>query len=840
MNTAYDIGVRLSMDTTGFSSAASIAMKLFGDLEGSAGRAESAVAAVERRMQRSAGAMQRHAADVTTGTQALASADNDMRRAIARNDPTGLATAHNQRLAAIDATTAAQGKLNTATVQYTTLAGQQQTQIDAAASAHERLNTAMKGTAMVAGGVALTAVGVGLVSFMDSAVQKAMALQTIMIGVAERTGVALNDPRLAQLQDQATRIGLTNQMSTTEVMGVAQAASRAGITDLGQLSHMLKPLANYSEVMLRATGADPDTSARTAVEFAHLYGAFGDKTIGGHTVHGKTVGGVSDTQYLVNELGKAMQIVPGTQGQFLTLLSSFVGTERPLYKGKPPQALISDTISEAVLLSQMGQGQRGGNQIARIITNMMGGARGKMAQTAIQDIQRVSHVHFANAQGQINDPSLLLKALAITGEKLSPQQTLVEFSHAFAANGARLAGLFADPVVGARLATIATDMKAMPNLDAQQQAYNASTAGQFNQARKNWDSAMTELGILWLPAATQAANALAGFTGGLVRFSQQHHTLMAFAATFVAVTAAASLIVGPLVALAGIVAIVGGVTGLALLGPVIVTVVAIGAAIAAVTLIIMNWGAITRTVGSIFSAFGTTLHALMQWIADHIPGFGFLKDTPKQPATTVPSAGDHPAATFFTTPVRDAHGHVVKDAHGHALTTTQQAVRATRTDSGTVGLPTTIYVPPVGAAPPGKEAVWDGARWIYVPTGARLMAYHGAKADYDLPIKHNARGYYVTPPARDQSAPVVHRPVTPHTATTATATARGGDTHIHVHPGAAAIHIHPGPTHDHKKIAQDAAKAAGDHLGHHIANALRTSGALPSTTRPTLHQIGMS
>jgi len=806
MNTAYDIGIRLSMDTAGFSSAVGIASKLFGDLEGKAGSADRAVAKI-------AGSM-----GITTDQL---------------------------------------GRFSQATGRYAT-------EVDAVASAHERLNTAMKGMGMIAGGVALTAVGVGLVSFMDSAVQKAMALQTIMIGVAERTGVALTDPRLARLQEQATTIGLTNQMSTTEVMGVAQAASRAGITDLGQLSRMLKPLSNYSEVMLRSTGAAPAESAKTAVEFAHLYGAFGDKTIGGHLVNGKTVGGVSDTQYLVNQLGKAMQIVPGTQGQFLTLLSAFVGTERPLYKGKPPQALISDTISEAVLLSQMGQGQRGGNQIARIITNMMGGARGKTAQTAIQDIQRVSHIHFADTRGNIADPSLLLKALATTAEKLNPRQTLVEFSRAFAANGARLAGVFADPVVGTRLGVIADAMKAMPNLDVQQKAYNASTAGQFNQARANFDSAMTELGILWLPMATQAANALAGFTAGLVQFTRHHHTLMAFAATFVAVTAAAALIIGPLVALAGIVAIVGGVTGLALLVPVIVTVVAIGAAIAAVTLIIMNWGTITRTVGAAFSAFGTTLHALTQWIADHVPGFGFLKDTPKQATTTVPSAGDHPEATTFTTPVLDSHFHVVKDKHGHALSATQQAVRATRTDSGTVGLPTTINVPPIGSVPAGMEAVWNGSRWVNIPAGARSMAYHGARADYDLPIKHNARGYYVTPPAHDQSVPVVHQhpvpvvhqhpvpvvhqhpvPVVhqhaaPPSGHTGAGGSGGGQVHYHVHVAAGAVvnHIAPGHGYDPRKIAEEVTKAAGDHLGKGIADALQRNGVLPSTMRPSLHQLG--
>ena len=156
-------------------------------------------------------------------------------------------------------------------------------------------------------------VGAGLLGFMDKAVQRAMDLQTIMVGIQQRTGAALIDPRTQQftaqgqrLQTLFTNIGLTNQMSTTDVAAVAQAASLAGITQMSQLQGMLKPLANYAEVMLRATGASTSGSAKIATEFAHLFGAFGTKTIGG----------VSDTQYLVNQLGKAMQVVPLSQEQF--------------------------------------------------------------------------------------------------------------------------------------------------------------------------------------------------------------------------------------------------------------------------------------------------------------------------------------------------------------------------------------------------------------------------------------------------------------------------------------------------------------------------------------------
>ncbi len=647
-----------------------------------------------------------------------------------------------------------------------------------------------------AAGTAITGVGVGLAALMGDAVKRAEALQTIVIGIQTRTGASAM--QMAALQTRATTIGLTNQMSTTDVMGIAQSASRAGITDIGQLSQMLKPLSNYSEVMLRATGADPAHSATIAAEMAHLYGAFGTKQIGG----------VSDTAYLVDQLGKAMQIVPGSQDQFLHLLSQFVGTERPLYKGKPPQALISDTISEATLLSQMGQGTRGGNQIARIITNMMGGAKGKTALDAIAGIQRGTGIHFANAQGQINDPSLLLKALATTAQKLNPQQTLAEFSRAFAANGARLAGLFADPTVGSRLQTIANAMKAMPNLDAQQRQYNASVPGQFNQAQKNWDSALTQLGILWLPIAARAANALAGFTAGLVRFTQQNPKMMEFIATFVAVTAAVSLVVGPFLMLAGIVAAIGAVGGLTVIVPLIAGLALVGVAVAGLVLVVTHWGDIMSATGNFFGLLNTGLHNLLMTL-------GFIHDTRQLPKPTVIPANQPPKPG---------------------------QIQATQPTGGTVGMPTYLYIKPIVPVVPhipptkGVPGHTGGGGSIYDVLQASLalprLMPHLAPTPATMPA------FRVDPPAH--TTPVHTTPVhayheevvTHHKTERATNPAhRGGGagtgTSPVVHTGPVSIgpiHINGMKHEDDEALAHRLTQHIARHFGDEVLHAL-TSGA---------------
>jgi len=637
--------------------------------------------------------------------------------------------------------------------------------------------------ATFAAGAAVTGVGFGLFSFVDKAAKRAGDLETILVGIQNRTrgtipGGQLVNPQTGQLSTagaafttRLTNIGLGNQMNSIDVGTVARSASLAGITNFNQLQNMLKPLSNYAEVMFSATKADPASSAKIATEFAHLYGAFGDKKIGG----------VSDTQYLVDQLGKAMQIVPVSQDNFLRLMSQFVGTERPLYKNKGSKALITDTIGEGVLMAQMGQGSRGGNQISRIITNMMGGARGKPAQAAILGIQRGTGIHFADAQGNPNDPNMLLKALATTYQKLSPVAALKEFNTAFAQNGARLAGLFADPVVGSRLKSIATAMKSMPDTAAQQRAYNQSLPGQQVQAQKNWDSAYTNFGLVALPAITKFATAMANATAGLVRFTQQHPVLLKFMATLMLVTAAIALVVGPFLILVGIIGaasvgfeVLGGIVGvIAAVGfaPLLIAVLAIGAAIVGVTLLITHWGEITKVVGSVFSAFGTALYNLTQWIATHIPGMGFMKDK----------------------------------------------------------------TPPL----PKMEAVSVGGMDRMLPYGTKSLAYNTGTADVMLPIHHGKKGYYVDIPGQKPGGtggggPVWDMPlVQGHRASVwDMPIVQGRGAHgaapvynLHIAPGAVGpIHVHGADHHDEEALAARVGAHVVRDLGDHLVHTL-TSGA---------------
>jgi len=510
--------------------------------------------------------------------------------------------------------------------------------------------------ATFAAGAALTGVGVVIARFMDNAIGKAMTLQTIMVGVGQTLTNAQGfrlPPRQAAagaeaLRQQAIGLGLTHQMSETDVMRIVQASMSAGMTTQPVLKSILPGLADFSEVLKLRRGYDPAQSATVANEFAHLFGAWTTGTFNPMT----------------NLLGRALAISPASPDAFLRLTSQFSGTLRPLYGTGPAnkQRLINDSITTAALESELGQGSRGGTQLARLVTQTIGklgltNFRASQSQGAMGDIQRLTGVRFFDPKtGDFNGIANIVRALALTEKDLNnPRRAGMLFQSAFGAVGARQAGLLGDPTTAARLTVLGNMLgpKGLPTLPSYQQASNATTQGRFNQAQANMNTAMTQLGTLWLPIATTGANALAAFTANLIRFTQQHPQMTKLIAGFIAVTAAVALVVGPLLMLVGLIgaasvgfSVLGGVVAaIAAVGlaPFLLIILAVGAALVGVTLFIMNFGKIMHEVGA-------GIHNLMVMLG--------LVHAPAVP--TIPKGGAPPVSQVQGLQLRHNHYELAK------------------------------------------------------------------------------------------------------------------------------------------------------------------------------------
>jgi len=564
--------------------------------------------------------------------------------------------------------------------------------------------------ATFAAGAALTGVGVVIASFMDKAIGKAMTLQTIMMGVGQTLTNAQGfrlPPRQAAagaeaLRQQAIGLGLTHQMSETDVMRVVQSAMSAGMTTQPVLKSILPGLTDFAEVLKLRRGYDPAQSTTVATELAHVFGAWQPALF----------------NQMTNLLGRSLAVSPSSPREFLTLISQFTGAIRPLYGtgAADKQRLIRDAITTAALESELGQQTRGGTQLARMITQTIG----KVGQTAfhatqatgaLSQIQRISGMSFFDPKtGVFRGIANMIDALAVTVARLhNPRAAGRLFQNAFGAVGARQAGLLGDPTTLQRLGVLGNMLgpQGLPSLQSYQQASNATTQGRFNQAQANMNTAMTQLGILWLPIATAGANALAAFTANLIRFTQQHPQMTKLIAGFIAVTAAVALVVGPILMLVGLIGaasvgfeVLGGIVGaIAAVGfvPLLIAVLAIGAAIAAVVLIIMNWKTIMHEVGA-------GLHNLAVM-------FGFIKETA---VATIPKGAAAPGGA----------AQMVAFRHGHYEVATAGVWRYQ--DTGTNKWHTDgRYTPGKG----GGGAVWDmpvihGRRSGSSEGGATVLQLH--------------------------------------------------------------------------------------------------------------------
>jgi len=513
--------------------------------------------------------------------------------------------------------------------------------------------------ATFAAGAALTGVGVVIARFMDNAIGKAMTLQTIMMGVGQtltnaqgfRLPAAQAAAGAEALRQQAIGLGLTHQMSETDVMRIVRSAMSAGMTTQPVLKSILPGLADFAEVLKLRRGYDPAQSATVAAEFAHLFGSWTAGTFNPMT----------------NLLGRALAISPASPDAFLRLTSQFSGTLRPLYGTGTAnkQRLINDSITTAALESEMGQGARGGTQLARLVTQTIGklgltNFRASQSQGAMGDIQRLTGVRFFDPKtGDFNGIANIVRALALTEKDLNnPRRAGMLFQSAFGAVGARQAGLLGDPTTAQRLTMLGNMLgpNGLPSLQSYQQASNASPQGRFNQAQANLNTAMTQFGIEWMPIAARAANALAAFTANIIRFTQQHPQITKFIAGLVAVTAAVALVVGPLLMLVGLIgaASVGfevlGASFAAIatigLAPFLVGILAVVAGLTAITFVIMNFGKIMHEVGA-------GIHNLLVMLGlIHAPA------VPTQPKGGLPPGGPAQGLTYRNGHYEVATGNV--------------------------------------------------------------------------------------------------------------------------------------------------------------------------------------
>lgn len=526
MASVYDVAIRLSLETAGLQRGAQLAMGVFGGLEKGARAAEQRAALLGRTFSN------------------------------------------------IDWSAPGASSFGAS------LAGQFGIASAAAEEANAKVTKFNTSMGMVAAGGAITVAGFVMGDLLEKAAARAGDLQVAMTGVQLATGATT--AQMAALHTTLVAIGLRNQMSVTDAARVALAETHAGITDPAQLQATVRSIANFAEVQHIQKGTNRTESATTAVEYAHLFGAYTPQLL----------------NPLVNVFSKALTHTPVTAPEFVTMVSQFAGATRGLYgtgTGNKLRLESDDTLM-GVLLGQLGQASRGGTQFSSALMRLASAKLGTAAYRGEQKIEQAGGGSIFNRDGTFVGDKAFLGILQTAARTIGNPLKMASINKdAFGTVGGRLMGLLEDPSAGQRWTQNQATFNRLPSLDQQQAAYNATAEGQSQQWHKNVSTIVTDFGTYLLPALTMVRQALVGITGTIAQFVAAHPRVLQIAAGFALLATATALIVGPIVAAAGAFSILSlalvplGIELLPLTG----IVLGVIAAIAGVTLIVMHWSQIT-------------------------------------------------------------------------------------------------------------------------------------------------------------------------------------------------------------------------------------------------------
>ena len=493
------------------------------------------------------------------------------------------------------------------------------------AAASEKLNLAVRSMAMIGAGVFVASAGFGLLGFLDKAAQKAATLQNIMVSIQQLPGMTAR--QASALGGTATSVGMRTGLSQTQVLQVLDTAGHMGFAP-GQLPGVAMPLAQFAMTQHLARGTSLTDATRVGTEFAHNFHAWTPQQLGP----------------MLNLLGRALSITPGSGDQFYHQVSTFSSQTGGLY-GKDPASQASwirDSLVMQTLFSQMGIGSRAGTQYARTLQDLARTGRGGSV-SAMRRIRSLTHDNFFNDKtGAFTGSEDLVAALSSPALlRMSPLARNNLIQAAFPGVAGRLVPLLSDPSIRDRLTTLHTAFGS--TIDPK--AYLNSPAGQRENLHNQLDTLVAKLGGPMMRLLQDLTPHLIKFADAIILFDQTHKgaldnlgtALIGFAALFTAGGAVMAILagfklittifgklalVGPVLGVvADIVGTIAVITGAPIAG-VVLAIAGIGVAIAGLIYVVTHFNQVLRLLGDAFGWVFNKVHAFLKSI--DVPGL--LKD----------------------------------------------------------------------------------------------------------------------------------------------------------------------------------------------------------------------
>ncbi len=562
-SSVFDLAVRLSLQAGGLASGAAMAMSSFGSIKNAAAAADTAV------------------------------------------------LRHQATLDRMNYMGASQGS-----AQYQSALLQQGQAAGAAAVAHDKLARAQRGVNQVVTGAAVTAGGFLGLDLIKGWVKDASDLQDALAKVSlATTGTSA---QLAALQSQAYTVAGQTQYSAPQIMDMEAKMGRMGINRRDWVAQDIPTIARAAEIDQRMAGISPDSSIPAMISQAHMLGA----------THGKAF---IDNISLGTRALLASGMTPDEQNTTLKYL---------LPAKNATNMSTAEMFQWASLSNLMGLSQgKGGSYLGAMFSSLVPGVGTHKHLQALARLDELGGGHIYEHGTMVDSArvqQIIAKALA--AEPTDAAKQALAF-YAFGKQGERAAFGLTSPVAMANSDMLRHKLApydpiknptGIATVEEMQLKLNQTMVGQTNTLNTNLHSLSAMIGTVLIPSVTAAAHSFVELTGGLIALGQQHPMLVRVVAVTAAIATAAALVGGPILIVAGafnVLAAAGGgivaalglgaggaglAAGLAGIAAAAWPIVAVGAAIAGVVLLVTHWNDVTRFMGEFMGGLVTAFSPLLQ------------------------------------------------------------------------------------------------------------------------------------------------------------------------------------------------------------------------------------
>jgi len=445
-----------------------------------------------------------------------------------------------------------------------------------AADAQSRLATAMGGVTKMAIGAGLIGVGLAGLSMARNWVSAAGAMQDALVQLGNTsTGTK---QQLDTLRGQSYIIAGQTQFSAPQILDQAKLLSTNGFNRRADIIKALPTIAQGAEVAYRTTQTPYEESVKAFAKIAHGFNAYSGTAL----------------QQNVDLAVRASEVSGMTLAEQANSLRYIMPSAHAYNMSSPEVFSLMALASQTGLASGKGMGNVG----AFFRALLPGGS--KRHQGALTEIQSVGGGHLWDAKGNLRDFGSIQKIF----HGFQQHATELQRGEAFQGLGVQAAQAAVALSTTGALAQYTKIVQQLgphgiAHVGPQQQGLNETLNGQLITLGTNITSLSSLLGAGVLPVVAPLVHGLVLATTALVDFLSHHQQLAQFVGVFAAVASVAAVVVGGIVAVQGAMALMGAISVISsasigvTLGPVVLIVLGLTAAITAAIFVWQNWGTIT-------------------------------------------------------------------------------------------------------------------------------------------------------------------------------------------------------------------------------------------------------